>query len=104
MNKKQLSQFIKEERKKLGLTQEMLAGKCKCRRQAIIELEKNQCDTGFSLIATVLKNLGYKLRPVQSGTTVSPDHPKSSAPPRFDFSRGRDKPSTSIDLEDDFEW
>jgi transcriptional regulator with XRE-family HTH domain len=70
MEKNIIGEFIRFKRKQLRLSQEALAKKANRRRQAIIEIEKNKCETSYSLVEDVLNCLGYELQPVEKGRSV----------------------------------
>jgi DNA-binding XRE family transcriptional regulator len=70
MQKIKVGEFIKVTRRQLGLSQEELAKRVNRRRQAIIEIEKNKCETSYSLVEDVLNCLGYELQPVGKGRSI----------------------------------
>jgi transcriptional regulator with XRE-family HTH domain len=79
MNSKQLGEFVKEERLRQQMTQKDLADKLqRKRRQAVIEVEQDQCDYGISVLIGILAALGYELVPHRIGL-----QPLTS----FDFSK-----------------
>lgn len=48
--RKRIGERIREERKKKGLTQEMLAQKVGMQRAHISRIEQGKCSTGFDLL------------------------------------------------------
>jgi DNA-binding XRE family transcriptional regulator len=77
MQKRTVGSFIKYHRQRINLSQEELAKKVKCQRQAIYELENNKCQTGFELVEDVLNCLGFELIPVEKVKKVKPTNQAS---------------------------
>lgn len=67
MKKNVIGHFVKYQRVRLGLTQNELSKRVNLRRQAIIELERNKCNTSFDIVEDILNSLGYELIPVKKG-------------------------------------
>ena len=65
MSNQNLSLFVKEKRKLLGLTQEELAFKAGVGLRFIRELERSKPTLRMDKVNQVLKLFGYKLGPVQ---------------------------------------
>lgn len=61
MNKKQIGNFIKEQREAQGFSQVQLAARMKVRRQALIEVEKSQSNYGIDTLLDILNALGMKM-------------------------------------------
>ena len=62
MNKKQLSKFVKDERKRKGWSQSVLVDQASLsRRQAVAELENCVRDYGIETLIKSLSALGYEL-------------------------------------------
>ena len=105
MNKDQLGLFIRKQRVRLGLTQKDLAEIVQCRRQAIIELERNQCDTGFVLIEKILNRLGFELFPIEREPAKTIVYDKGTKRRASEKQRSRNRSvSTKSTLSDGTPW
>jgi transcriptional regulator with XRE-family HTH domain len=84
MTRKQLGEFVKQQRILQNMTQQELADKAGfSRRQVVVEIENDQCDYGISVILKVLDALGFVLMP-----TISPRQiPKLNVSTLLDFSK-----------------
>ncbi|MBE0651070.1 MAG: helix-turn-helix transcriptional regulator [Bacteroidales bacterium] len=61
-----LSQFVKEKRKSLGLTQEELSSKAGVGLRFVRELERGKTTLQMDKVNQVLKLFGYELGPVET--------------------------------------
>lgn len=59
--RKRIGEKIREERKKKGLTQEMLAEKTGMQRTHISRIEQGKCSTGFDLLQRIAEALDMKV-------------------------------------------
>ena len=59
--RKRIGERIREERKKKGLTQEMLAQKVGMQRAHISRIEQGKCSTGFDLLQRIAEALGKNI-------------------------------------------
>lgn len=59
--RKRIGERIREERKKKGLTQEMLAQKVGMQRAHISRIEQGKCSTGFDLLQRIAEALGCEI-------------------------------------------
>lgn len=70
MTRKQLGEFIKQQRILQNMSQKDLSEKIDCRRQLVIEVEANQYDTGIGIYIKMLEALGFQLMPTISSTEL----------------------------------
>jgi len=81
VDKVQVGNFIRDNRKLQGLSQQGLAEKAGLtRRQQIIEMENAQYDYGIDVLIKVINALGFKLATGPLGEDVPADYP-------FDFAK-----------------
>ena len=67
MTYQELSQFIKQERKKQKLTQQQLADKAEVSRRTILYIEGEK-ETNWTTLEKIVKALGYNIEVVISKT------------------------------------
>ena len=66
--RKRIGERIREERKKKGITQEMLAQKVGMQRTHISRIEQGKCSTGFDLLQRIAEVLDMRIDIVNSNT------------------------------------
>lgn len=77
MTRKQIGEFIRVQRVAQNLTQKELAEKVGCRRQVLVEVENDQCDSGMSVFTNLLAGLGFVLMPTISSEQLPKLNPCS---------------------------
>jgi len=70
---KRLSEFVKERRKEVGLTQEEFAEKAGVALTVIRKIEQNKTDLNMRNINQVLKMFGHELAPVRIKELINND-------------------------------
>jgi len=61
MNKKQIGQFVREQRESLGLSQQALADKAQVRRQTVLDIENATLGYAIDKLLLVLEALEVKI-------------------------------------------